>query len=373
MKWSTHIRISREVLERLGIRLNDAEDERLRTGLIAPDEWKDYPHHYGKSLQIQDYLRRARGAFLNKDLLNAYYNLGVALHYIQDSYSSYPSFLNSERNKHEQWEEWIDEAYYSNNIHGTINNLKNRSEINRCSWLADELIKSVQGPEDTIRVATLNGQKKTVDSITSPIVDFNLAYRASFTVCESIFGPTELPDIEIQLTNQVKYYEKTLVEEELRVSAAVLRLAGERDSLYGSKVQKSGFVAKIKNWITDRRLAKNEVEIISHLHDYFGRSHLMAVADRYYTDAERYSRNYVGWYAFKIPELKIDVVTSELIPFDVASRTLGVDNDHLNELFRSVSASRIRIQNYDIVTRSMMNELLAKNPINGFTKYSVQV
>jgi hypothetical protein len=92
MLWKTHRRITEEVMRKLRIPLTSGEISALKEGVIAPDKWKNYPHHHGKSNAIKQHLVTARYLFLQGDLLNAYFNLGVALYYIQDSYTSFPSF-----------------------------------------------------------------------------------------------------------------------------------------------------------------------------------------------------------------------------------------------------------------------------------------
>jgi len=49
MLWKTHVRISFEVLRRLGISLTDEVAQSFKNGIVAPDQWKDFPHHHGKS------------------------------------------------------------------------------------------------------------------------------------------------------------------------------------------------------------------------------------------------------------------------------------------------------------------------------------
>lgn len=115
MLWKTHIKITFEVFRRLGIPLT--EKERVKEGAISPDKWglPDLPHHYGKERQIRNYLLLSRKYFLRYDLLGAYYYLGVALHYIQDSYVSMASFYP----KHHSWEESIDKCVYESNLEKT--------------------------------------------------------------------------------------------------------------------------------------------------------------------------------------------------------------------------------------------------------------
>ena len=92
MLWKTHKRVSFEVLRRLGISLSNEVSSKFEEGVLAPDRWKDYPHHHGKSEDIEQHLIKSRVLFLQGDLPNAFFSLGVALHYIQDSYTSMASF-----------------------------------------------------------------------------------------------------------------------------------------------------------------------------------------------------------------------------------------------------------------------------------------
>lgn len=86
MLWKTHIRLANEILHKLGLPSSSHEANQLRKGCIEPDKWKDYPHHKGKSGDIQSRLLKARKNYLDNNLGEAYYNLGVALHYIQDKF-----------------------------------------------------------------------------------------------------------------------------------------------------------------------------------------------------------------------------------------------------------------------------------------------
>ena len=153
MLWKTHIRISFEVLNRLGISLSPEETENFKKGIIAPDKWKDYPHHHGKSENIKQHLMKSRGFFLKDDLPFAFFHLGVALHYIQDSYTSFASFYP----KHQSWEESIECANFTYDLIKTINySLRDKEwERKRCLGLAVALSKKAQGRDNTLYLATL--------------------------------------------------------------------------------------------------------------------------------------------------------------------------------------------------------------------------
>jgi hypothetical protein len=107
MLWKTHIRIRNEVLRRLDINLPSEVYSKFKDGVIAPDKWEDFPHHYGKSEEIRENLLKSRTYFLRDDLKNSFFYLGVSLHYLQDSYTSMTSFYL----KHHSWEEDTEYAH----------------------------------------------------------------------------------------------------------------------------------------------------------------------------------------------------------------------------------------------------------------------
>ena len=109
MLWKTHLRISFDVLRKLNKSLTPEVSQKFKDGIVATDKWKNYPHHHGKSEQIKQHLMKSREYFLKDGYPNSFFNLGVALHYFQDSYTSFASFYP----KHHSWEESIEYAHYT--------------------------------------------------------------------------------------------------------------------------------------------------------------------------------------------------------------------------------------------------------------------
>jgi len=120
MLWKTHIRISNEVLRKLGINLSSEVYSKFKDGILAPDKWKDYPHHHGKSQRIKNNLIQARQWYLKEKLPNAFYYLGVALHYIQDSYTSVISYRGPNNQIwHQNYEQYIENSEFVYNLENT--------------------------------------------------------------------------------------------------------------------------------------------------------------------------------------------------------------------------------------------------------------
>ncbi len=189
---------------------------------------------------------------LQNDSLNAYYNLGVALHYIQDSFTTGPNF---EKEFHEKWEGWIENSDFVSNIDETIQKtVRNEPEQKRCSRVAQELQKEVGGRDKTLRIANLNGHMKNYESMASPEVDLNLGFMASYVVSKSILDSKDCPDLDIQLKNIHLAYEDYLIKSDIDSSNKIIGLISRRDELTKRMAPSHGIVAKIKNWVMGRRI-----------------------------------------------------------------------------------------------------------------------
>jgi len=98
----THRRIAREIAKTLNLVERDAR--LLETGSVAPDRWENYPHHSEKETSIARWILEARKRFIDGDD-ECYHDLGIALHYIEDKWTTRLRPLD----KHGQWEASINE------------------------------------------------------------------------------------------------------------------------------------------------------------------------------------------------------------------------------------------------------------------------
>lgn len=97
----THRRIAQEIAKELN--LGEREAGLLEAGSVNPDSWADFPHHYGKELEIMRNILDARRLFLQGDD-ECYFKLGIALHYIEDRWTLRPRM----KDKHTRWEMTIE-------------------------------------------------------------------------------------------------------------------------------------------------------------------------------------------------------------------------------------------------------------------------
>jgi len=367
MLWKTHIRISREVLRRLGIYLSPEVFQSFKNGIVAPDKWEDFPHHYGKSEKIKENLLKSRGYFLRDDLRNAFFYLGVALHYIQDSYTSLAfSYIN-----HHRWEESIEYSNFTDDLNQTINYAlrNNEWERNRCLGLADALSKKAYGRDNTLYLATLTGQVKS-ESFAEPIVDLNLGLRASFVVMESVLSSKNCPSLENQLRVGLSKYEALLRTAELDLSNNIVGLVNERIELENQKVPPSGMVSKIKNLILGVKIGLKERTINSNNNYYNKQKHLHKVSREYMDVANRTVAPFAGWYSYQIPKINPNFVSKELLSLRDVAKVLGENEQSLKELFSKVTVSSYYVGNRELIRRAELDRFLSQSPVNGFTKYS---
>jgi hypothetical protein len=366
MLWKTHIRISFEALRRLGISLSNEVAQSFKNGILAPDQWKDYPHHHGKSENIKEHLMKSRGYFLQDDLPNAFFHLGVALHYIQDSYTSMASFYP----KHQSWEESIEYANFTYDLEKTITySLRNKwYERDRCLKLANTLSKEAQGRDNTLYMATLSGYAAS-KSFAKPIVDLNLGLRASYVVAESVLSSKNCPALEKKLRDVLSNYEVLMRTAEVELSDKIIRLANERDDLKKRKVPQSGIVSKIKNWILRIRIRLRERAVNSNNNYYTTQGHLDKVVREYLKAASRTVTPYAGWYNFQIPRINPNVVSKELLSVQEIAKVLGGNEHVLKESLNRVNVLTYNVGNRELVRRAELDRFLSQFPVNGFAKY----
>jgi hypothetical protein len=358
MLWKTHIRISNEVLRRLDINLPSDVYSRFKEGLLAPDQWQDYPHHYGKSGAIQYNLQHSRQYFLQNNQKEAFYYLGVALHYIQDAYTSIISY-NSPHNRewHHNYEQSIEDADFVFNVENTIHNFFQDDEyqLNRYSNIVNQLSQNIQGKYDTIRIATLVGATQSQQT-GKPKVDLNLALKACLVVTESVISSKNNSQLDLDLKQSALRHETLLHEAELDSSKEIISLTGEVEELKRKRITKSGFILKLKNGFLRIRIKVKELHLDNKYKEYLQKKHLLRVYANYRNETNRIISQRIDWYNYVIPELNLSIVKNELIPIQEASRIFG---GAVIELVNSGKINSYRIGNHGVIVRRELNSILA--------------
>jgi hypothetical protein len=355
MLWKTHARITFEVIKRLGIPLSNFEASRLKEGVLAPDTWKDYPHHYKKEREIQQNLLLSRKYFIADDFPNAYYYLGVALHYIQDSYTSMASFYPG----HHGWEESIENCNCVSNLDEAINYwLKGNSfERSRCLGLSNALSCEVQGKDTTLNVATLSGHE-ALQTFAKPIIDFNLGFRASYLVTKSVLSPRNNSQLDLALKQSLVSHETLLHKAELDVSKQIIEVAKQIKNLETKRIIKSGIVPKLKNWFLSLRIEIKNLQLNSKYNNYLQKRHLIKVSGNYKKATDTLINPHGDWYNFSVSELNFSIVKKQLIPLQEVSKYFMVNEQTIRDLLNKNNASSHVIGNKELVERKDVNKII---------------
>jgi DNA-binding transcriptional regulator YiaG len=306
-----------EILYRLGVPRGSVEAAQLREGALAPDKWGNYPHHYGKSGEIETNLLDARVYFLRGDLANAYFNLGVALHYIQDSYTS----LTSRSDHHSRWEHQIEEASFVTDLKELVLWAFRDREDRREEYLRIlSYFNDVSGEASTLWLATLLGHDE-VPRYGKPKVDLNFGYWASFLVTKSVFGSTINVELQNKLGKLQTEYETKLTMTETAFVDSLTSLIRRRDGLQSQFKTSNAlkrFFLELMGWVHNLR-------VNSMIKKYEEEKHLKKVATEYQDATQRISSPHVRWYRITIPKMDIKVVEKELLSQEDVSKYFEVE------------------------------------------------
>jgi hypothetical protein len=331
MLWKTHIAISNQVLKQLGIHLSYENYERYKAGVIAPDQWNDYPHHHGKSIAIINNLMAARQSFLQDRLPETFYFLGVAFHYIQDAYTSVVPYEG--RNKevwHHNYEQNIEDAPFVDDISKTIQYYfrDNLAQLNRYSQIETTLSQKLHGKNATFQLATMVGRNQS--TITGkPIVDKNLALEACADIMESVLCAKTNSQIDTSLKQSLIYHQGLLQQTELSTAQEIVDNAIEIEQLKSKREVKSGVVTKLKNGWLGLRVRIKKIRLSSKYKNYLQKKHLFKISKMYGQATDAIIAPELSWYIFSKEELNLNNVKPELIPIQQSYREL-IDNHTVN-------------------------------------------
>jgi len=355
MLWRTHLRIANEVLKDLGIPKWSSEGEQLRNGILAPDKWGDYPHHYGKSDAIIKHVLEARRLFLKSDLVNSCFRLGIALHYIQDSYASIPP----RSRYHQAWEQEIEDSYFVDDLEGDIEwAFQNRRHlIKPYSEIARTLSREIQGKQESLRLATLLGHEPPREW-GKPRVDFNLALRASLRIARAVLGPRNNQALEQDLHQTLVSYESLLRKTETAFADTIVGLIKKRDNLKERVRNTRDVTSRMNDFFLSLVIGVRGFQVSRKLKKYDQKEHLDNVAKEYRRVAQQKSAPHVGWYVFEIPEINVDIVEKDLLPNEEISQHFELNGDSIGNLIGQGRITCYSVGNRDFVRRRDLDKIM---------------
>ena len=357
MLWKTHIRIAYKILSTLGLPNSTSEANQLREGSIAPDKWKDYPHHHGKSKSIKTHLLEARKFFLSGDLSNAYFHLGVGLHYIQDSYTSLSPFHEDQI----RWERDIQQENFVENLEDLVNSTFQDAHygIEKYVNIIKKLVSEIKGKEQTLQIATLPDQTEQAywgaSLEGSPNVDLNFAYRVSLLVSKSVLGSKTNHELQEKLENVLKSYQNKLKKSEILFVEEIVELVNKKSEL--EKRQRRKGIFRIINGAIWFRIWLCKSRLKSKFRDYENQRHLERVADEYISRIKEAVSTYREWYNIFIPQIELNVVESELLTLSEVTENFGIPEKDINHYLDKNLIISYKIQERKIFRKSEIENL----------------
>jgi hypothetical protein len=238
----------------------------------------------------------------------------------------------------------------------------------RISMLTEFLSRDVKGREDTLHIATLVGQQEST-TWAKPIVDLNLALRASLVVSKSVLSHRNSPELEAALNQVLKEYEGHLQSTEFWLSNKIVELVKKRETLRKRLVTTLGMKLKIKNWFIGVGVGIRSLQISYRSREYDSKRHLRRVARRYDQATNRTISQYVGWYNYQVPRISLGIVKNELLPVQQVATNIESDEDSIRKLLLKGNYSSYCIRNRELVKRSEFNEVLNRFTLNNVREY----
>jgi hypothetical protein len=278
---------------------------------VTPDKWKDYPHHYGKSGSIQKHITEARKFFLKGDLPNAFFSLGVVLHYIHDSYTS----LSPIAEHQVRWEQQIEEAGFVDDLEELVKSTfqDHEDRIDRYTELIRLLSGEIEGEQKTLDIATLHETEHGFWDVCiggSPDVDLNFALKTSLVIAKSVLGSKTYPKLQTELTDLLMEYEDKLREAESVFANEIVELIEKRDDL--KKRRKNGIFTTLQNFFLVLSSKIRDLQVRSKIKKYEQQKHLKAIVRAYQQAVDTQVYPYSDWYDITIPKIDVDIVERQL-------------------------------------------------------------
>jgi len=348
MLWKTHIRIANKILFRLGLPKSSPQADQLREGSIVPDKWKDYPHHEGKSKDIKRRLLNSRRFYLKNNLSKAYFDLGVALHYIQDGFTT----LTSRSKHHTRWEHQIEQSYFNDDLQYIVDRAFQHDSERKQEYYRyiRKLSNDLKGRALTLHIASMQGPGVSnwqTRRYGKPYVDLNFALRASYIIAKSVLSSKHNPELQKKLDENEKDYQTKLRKTETQTAKEMIELINKYNKIKSQK--NDGFfkslMNKISTWTTKIKTNHN-------LNRYEQKKHLKKLNNGYRNVVNRITLPHSGWYNYYVPKLDINSVQKELLTKQELMEELGIKEASLNRILSAKNLFPYTVENKELFRRS---------------------
>jgi hypothetical protein len=287
MKWEAHTRTAQKILADFDAYHFQKYEKDLINGIIYPDSNDPKPHR-GREEAIQENIMRARERRLEYNPSDSFFYLGMAFHYIQDSWVG----MDPDHEDYSKYEKLIDK----NTILGLGDDLFRYYPVTRNRVYKQfkdydaRLSTPLKNPEDMFKLAS-----SVPPFESTAFLDLNLSYRVCHRVAEMVLKPMLKASLDENLSKiHVEYTEK-LVDIEHK----------EREILYKLEayvgVESQGLLSGVENWKRKQALDKRYAA-------YGKGAHLKKIFKAYSMESGALAKPFVDWYNVTVPELVLPAV-----------------------------------------------------------------
>ncbi len=288
MKWEAHTRTAEKILADFDAYHFKKYEKDLINGIIHPDSNDPKPHS-GRDEAIRDYIRKARDRRLDYNSSDSFFYLGMAFHYIQDSWVG----MDPDHEDYKTYEKMIDKSI----ILGRDEDLFRYYPVKRNRVLVQfmnletRLAKPVKSTAELYELATM---PKPYES--SAFLDLNFSYRVCYRVAEMVLQPMLKVSLDESLEKLHSEYTEKLVDKEKTEKQSLFEMGNSILMIDGK-----GTFDGVDRWKKKRTLDKRT-------NLYAKGGHLERLVQGYTREAAALSKPFSDWYNVNIPELTLPVV-----------------------------------------------------------------
>jgi hypothetical protein len=307
MKWEAHTRTAERILTDFDAYHFKKYEKDLINGIIYPDS-NDLKPHFGRDQSIKEYIRKARDMRLDYNASDSFFYLGMAFHYIQDSWVG----MDPDHEDYDLYMKMIDKCDI---VCRTVSLYKYYPVTrNRVLTQYKELEKRLEVTVSSIaELYELATSGKPFES--TAFLDLNFSYRVCFRVAEMVLKPMLMTSLDEKINRLYSNYFDKLTQKEQQEQDILFNLeAGLGDS-------SQGVLSGIDEWRIRRDLNKRTA-------NYEQGKHLDEVLKNYCMEVETLSKPYQDWYNITVPKLELpkkkplDVSKGKTFPIETKKQVL---------------------------------------------------
>ncbi|MFC1802850.1 zinc dependent phospholipase C family protein [Thermoproteota archaeon] len=278
MQGDSHYAIAEQIFMDLVNPMFPLHKKELRDGSVYPNTLDlGFPHHHSRDKEIKEFIQQARILRIEDNPEKCIFYLGIALHYIQDRWTSLPE----SHEKHDLYETLIEQC----NIYPWGSDLSKYYPI-----LSEGIFEEFENyfnffdkPPEAEKVIQMVLQSKPSES--NAFLDLNLAYRISYIVTEIVLQPIKNPTLENLIKELHARYQMEIYS---RDKEARRELEPKRQKYISLQKEKGIFV------FIPRFFSKLKFERASNSYDK--QEHLKDLFKQYQEEFNELALPYSYWY-----------------------------------------------------------------------------